>query len=299
MITRTKGFFFIIAVFVGELSCENKKPELSGYDYRLFEDTPVWELAQAVGKQDSSEITRIAKEGDVDINYQESRFGNTVLILAVRNQHFTSCKTLLTLGADPNIHDNYSGSTALIDAAEIADVEGDNSVFIRLLLDHDADPNREQTGARIPGNTIRMSPLLAACRDIHQWGSPIEKVKALVEAGANVNYEDEFGNFPLKPAVFNEHYDVVLYLLQKGVDHERMIVDRGKFQDQGQQMYLADMLREDLFPLGSREHVLKMAVVDFLKTKGIDYRKIPIPDFVVQEAKTDYPGNWQEYLEKY
>ncbi len=44
---------------------------------------------------------------------------------------------------------------------------------------------------------------------------------------------------------------------------------------------------------------MKMEIVNFLKAKGINYREVPIPDFVVRKVKEDYPHNWQEYLEKY
>jgi hypothetical protein len=42
-----------------------------------------------------------------------------------------------------------------------------------------------------------------------------------------------------------------------------------------------------------------MKIVDFLLLKGIDYRKVTIPDFVVKKVKEIYPENWKEYLEKY
>lgn len=67
----------------------------------------------------------------------------------------------------------------------------------------------------------------------------------------------------------------------------------------GKDYYLEDMLREVLLPLNSKEYKQKMEVVEFLKQKGIDYRKVQIPDFVIKEVKETYPKNWKEYLEKY
>jgi ankyrin repeat protein len=307
MTNKIYKVLLVVGVLISFSCGENKRADsdsnedlqdLPDYDYRLFKATPVWNLAQAVEKQDSLEIKRIVREENVDVDYQEPKFGNTLLILSVINQQLISAETLLKVNADPNKHNTYDGSTALIEAAEITEGADDNTAFIMLLLAHGADPNQAETGDRKPGNTLRKSPLLSACSDL-QGSSPIGKVKALVEAGANVNYEDEFNHFPLGQAVMNKQYAVVLYLLQKGANHEKMIIDRSKFQNNGKKLYIADVLREHLFPLGSEEHNAKMEVVTFLKTKNVDYRKTPIPDFVMKNAKEEYPGNWQEYLEKY
>ncbi len=177
--------------------------------------------------EDVKEMFRIVREGNVDIDHQEPKFGNTLLMLAVMNLQYASCKTLLELGADPNKHNTYDGSTALIQAAAIDNCDGDNSAFLKLLIKHGADVNEIEIGDREVGNTIRKSPLLVACSDVSQAGSPIDKVKLLVEAGADVNYQDEFNHFPLREALIQKHYDVVLYLLQRGADYDRMLFDRG------------------------------------------------------------------------
>ena len=36
-----------------------------------------------------------------------------------------------------------------------------------------------------------------------------------------------------------------------------------------------------------------------LKTKGIDYNSVPIPDYIIDMAKEQYPSTWKEYLKKY
>ena len=64
-------------------------------------------------------------------------------------------------------------------------------------------------------------------------------------------------------------------------------------------IYLIDLLREDFFELDSQEYKYKMEVVEFLKSKGIDYSKTPIPDYIKKKAVENYPDSWQEYLQKY
>ncbi|WP_317324104.1 hypothetical protein, partial [Leyella lascolaii] len=43
----------------------------------------------------------------------------------------------------------------------------------------------------------------------------------------------------------------------------------------------------------------KRKLIKFLKTKGIDYNSVPIPDYIIDMAKEQYPSTWKEYLKKY
>ena len=59
------------------------------------------------------------------------------------------------------------------------------------------------------------------------------------------------------------------------------------------------MLREFTPELNSKKHKEKLEMIKFLKQKGIDYNAVPIPDFVLEKIKRDYPKNWEEYIEQY
>jgi uncharacterized protein len=291
-------YVLAILVFVSGTSCHSSKENLLGNDYALFKETPVWELAQAVEEEDLEEIKKLVQEEKLDVNYPEPKYGNTLLMLTVLNQQYASCKTVLELGADPNQHNSYSGSSAIINAAEIQNYPTDTT-FLKLLLSHGGNPNDEEVGPRKESNTTRLTPLLAACSGVMQNANPIEKVKLLVGAGANVNYKNEFSGFALKEALLHENYDVALYLLEKGADYNEMLFDRGAFSEGGKKIYIADFLREQFLSLDSEEYKQKMAIVAFLKERDIDYRKTPIPDYAKDEAKKMYPKNWKDYLEKY
>lgn len=279
-------------------ACVNDS-DLLPNNYNLFRGTPVWKLAKAVKRGDIEEIKHQVMGGRVDINFQEPKFGGTLLMLTVYNQNYKSCKALLELGADPNKHEYWSGSTALIEAAGIENFSGDNTLFLRLLLAHGANVNEEETGVQKEGNTTRRTPLIVACQDVNQFVSPIHKVKLLVEAGANVNYKNEYNQFPLGVALLHSHNDIAFYLLQKGADYNEIFIDRSLYQSGGKKIYILDILREQFLPLNSEKYRYKMMIVDFLKSKGIDYRKSPIPDFVIREAKEKYPSSWKAYLGKY
>ena len=259
-----------------------------GYDYRLFKDTPYWKLAKEVDGNRVRKIKKIVSEQKLDVNFQEPKYGNTLLMLAIKNRDYLGSKTLLELGANPNIHDTYDGSTALIESCQF----NDDIQLIKLLLAFGANPNEEETGPRREGNTTRLNPLLAACEDSGK--SPIEKVKILVEAGANINYTNEYNMNALKALLIFEHYDVILYLIEKGAEYKNIISTV-----KGVNYYICDELRYNVHSLNSEKYLKKMELVDFLEKNGLHYWTIPIPPAIIDIIKKQYPNNWQEYFEKY
>jgi uncharacterized protein len=270
------------------------KEKLIGMDFRLYQNTPAWDLAKAVWDNDTNRINSIVSQKKVDIDYRESRFGQTLLMLATENELYDACKKLLELGADPNKYDAYDGSSSMIEAANVIGIKGDNTRFLKLLLQYKGNPNFVEVGKRREGNSTRNSVLIAAI-DRNQMQPSLFKVKMLVEAGADINYKNEFGQDALSQAAIQEVYDVVLYLLQKGADYNEILLERIDTQ----KIQLMDLLREYTPPLDSRDYKQKMAVVDFLKQKGLDYKKAPIPGYTIKEIKRLYPNSWKEYLEKY
>lgn len=267
---------------------------LLGNDYRLFKNTPVWDLAQAVRDEKVDRIKELLNKKGVDVNYQESRYGSTLLMLSIINEQYSSFKALIEGGANVNVHDTYDGRSAIINAAAIQSDTANSANYLKLLLIHGANPNDEEVGERRIGNKQRKTPLVTACEDVISFKSPLSKVKVLVEAGANVNYKNEFNMTPLRAVVLCKHYDVLLYLINNGMDYKSVIST-----NEGKNYYLWDKLRFSLLPLNSEKYKQKMAVVEFLKQQGIDYRKLPIPDYAKEQAQKMYPDTWKEYLEKY
>ena len=105
--------------------------------------------------------------------------------------------------------------------------------------------------------------------EINEVQSSLPMVKMVVEAGANINYKNEFGQTALTQAVILDVYDVALYLLQKGANYNDVIVDRSQFSKDGKKIYLVDILREFTPELNSKKHKEKLAIIQFLKQKGI------------------------------
>lgn len=96
---------FVLACLL--FSCSNMcrerivdKSELTGGDYRLFQNTPAWELVKAVEDGNTKKIDKIVPENPELINYQESKYGETLLMLTIMNQQLKSFKALLKNGIE-------------------------------------------------------------------------------------------------------------------------------------------------------------------------------------------------------
>ncbi len=135
-----KKLIFISLLFC-LTSCYNQetladKSKMMGNDYRLYQSTPAWALAKAVEAGDIEKIKEEVLQKKVSVDHQESRFGQTLMMLAIFNSEYDSVKTLLELGANPNQHDKFKGKTPVIVAAGNADPK-----YLKLLLAYKGDPN--------------------------------------------------------------------------------------------------------------------------------------------------------------
>jgi len=281
---------YIVAILVMTTGCVNRdttveKNKLLGGDYRLFQGTPAWELAKAVEYGDSVKIKDQVNKNKNLLNFRDSIFGQPLLKLAVFHKNYQSVETLLELGADPNMQDSSNGDSPLMEAARIGDhYDGSDIRFLKLLLKFGGNPNSEQDGK---GRT-KFNTLMIACQ-----GGNLDYVKALIAAGANVNFTNEYGDSPLNQAMdaagLYGFPEIVIYLIAHGTDFKRVLY---KTVPEGENRYITDALRYWRFDLNSEAYKKKMQIVNFLKRNGMDYWKTKIPE----EYLKDYP---KEYLEKY
>lgn len=287
----------VLLLCIAFTGCYNRdkkvdKEKLLGKDYRLFQDTPVWDLAKAVEDENVSLINQLATEKKHPIDYQESKFGNTLLMLAIENSDYKSVKALLDLGSSPNIADNYRGNTPMHDAAKNEDPK-----YLKLLIEHKGDPNVVENKPITEEDQGRKTPLNIAI----SYGSSnnLEKVKLLVKAGADINfYNDWFAytpHLPISDAITHERFDIAYYLLEQGARYDGIMYKTV----QGDSVYILGALRRKIVDINTDEYKQKRKVISFLKTKGLNYEKEPIPDYIERDIKKRYPNNWQEYLEKY
>jgi len=264
------------------------KANLTGSDYRLFQGTTAWDLARAVRDEDEKQINALVAKDPALINYAEPKFGGTLLMLTIMNQQMKPFRTLLADKADLSLHNTYDGTSALIEACSNRDYD---SRYAETLVELGANVNDVETGPRRKGNSTRYTPLMAASKE-----GKTDLVLLLIGRGADVNYQNEFKQTALSEAVMVGKYNTALLLLQDGADYTKPLFFR---PEENRDIYLVDLLREDLVDLDTGEYRDKMKIVAFLKGKGIDYRATPIPEFVRKRAQENHPSDWKEYLERY
>ena len=289
--------YIVLILMVVLVTCNNKdkivdKSTLTGNDYRLFQETPAWTLAKSVDSEDTIKIKEEVNDKKVNVDFQEPTFGNTVLMIAVVNSDYESVKTLLNLKANPNLKDTYFGSSAMIDAAANEDPK-----YLRLLLSYAGDPNSIEDAPVKKGNEARSTPLNTAITLSEANG--LEKVRMLVEAGANINYSSDgdpaYTTLPLADALLSHRMDIVLYLLEKGADYKRVMYKEVNKHE----VNILEALRKSMLELSSSNYVKKLQVIAFLKQKGLDYIGEPIPDYILKTIKNKHPNDWEEYIKRY
>ena len=96
--------------------------------------------------------------------------------------------------------------------------------------------------------------------------------------------------------------DIVLYLLKHGADYKWRLEE---YDGEGNPYYedILYKLRQSVFRLDSQQYKDKLKVIKFLKDRGLDYWKFPIPEYVIDDIKKQIkPKNnaeLQYYLKRY
>ncbi|WP_276967979.1 ankyrin repeat domain-containing protein [Chryseobacterium sp.] len=194
--------------------------KLLGADYRLFQDTPAWELAKAVQDDNIDKIDEEVKKNPKIINYQESKYGKTLLHLSSYNDNYKSFKELLRLGANPNIADSSHCTTPLIQVAQSFD---DKLKYAKELIKYKVDVNYVECSEGKEAQKTKRTALITASSYGH-----LDIVKLLVSSGAKINYNDgSQAGSALGSAALADNYDVILYLLQQGADCSKILYKKG------------------------------------------------------------------------
>jgi ankyrin repeat protein len=147
--------------------------------------------------------------------------GETVLMLAARTGRREAVQLLLAKGANVNASEAWQGETALMWAAA-----EDHAEVVTLLAKSGADLNARSTTPEFPKVKVDaatmvftampkggFTALLLAARQ-----GALNGVRALAEAGADLNATDPDGTSALNMAIINAHYDVAALLVEKGAN---------------------------------------------------------------------------------
>ncbi|TCL53578.1 ankyrin repeat protein [Hydrogenispora ethanolica] len=280
------------------------------FDIRIYKDTPAWELALAVKDQNTGKIERIAKSKPNLLNYQEPKYGATLLLWAVGTEKYKSAESLLKCGADPNIASAniFGGQTPLFVAAEYSWIDNDykkDPKYVKLLLRYGANPNINYVSSGKTDRETGISPLM------NSIPCGIEKTKALVEAGADINHKTESGDTAAITALDAGS----AYATLEGVQYAYYLIVEKKAKvnepyyrsknttmpgdNPNDQFYPVDILRDWIYDLNSKEYKIKMEIVQEFARQGVNYWNTKIPKRTLEYIKKRYPDTWEEYIKKY
>ena len=242
---------------------------LRGWHIELFEDTPVWKLAKAVEKNDTTKIKKLLKKQKhiTNIDFQEPHYGMTLLEWAVYNNKYPSTLMLARHGANPNII-SKDGETAFIMAAG----KYETSDYLRTLIAHGGDLNFIIPDSISPVHY--RTPLIASASTVK-----LDNVKLLLEAGADMNLKvgnkkNEAKQSAVTEAALMGRMDILNYLIIEKEAHYDFLYGIALNNDS---IYLTHDLRNMFFPLDSEDHKKKMKLVAYLKERGMDYWETPLP----------------------
>jgi len=257
------SYLFLLVLALSSCRNRNEKVDTSkllGRDYRLFQNAPAWDLAQATQDEDVDKIKELTTANKNLVNCQEPRFGQTLLHLAVETRKYKSVDALLQSKANPNSRDSLTGETPLMIAAKVrANDLSSDSRYLNILLKYGADPNMAQD--KIYQNNLTLwTPLLVACLN-----GELDYVKILIKAGANINYRSKYGENALYSAIVSRNGDVVLYLLNNGVDYRQPMF---KNMD-NKNFFVLDALKMWHVQSGSDNEKKKIEIIKFMNDHGV------------------------------
>lgn len=302
---------FVIIIFPIILSaCQFNGGITDNGEYKItniniYRDTPVWELALAVKKQRIKTIEKIAKENPELLDYQEPTYDTTLLLWAIGTERYKAAESLLMNGADPNIASTIRGETPLFVAAGYSWVDNNakkDAKYVKLLLSYGADPNINYTKE---DSIIELgtSPLMRSIR------SGIDKTKALVEAGADINHKTQSGTtvaiIALSAGGPNATLEGTEYAHYLIVEKKTQVIEpyyRRKVygnEDPNEEFFPVDILRNWVYDLDSERHKIKMEIVEEFARQGINYWDTEINPSTLEQIQKLYPDTWKEYIKKY
>jgi len=296
------GFSLIISCFFISKVIQNEEYKITSIN--IYKGTPAWDLALAVKNQNISKIEKIVKEKPSLLNYQDPKYGATLLLWAIGMEKYNSAEILLKSGADHNIGTKNYGETPLFCAAGYSWIDNEakkDSKYVKLLLSYGTNPNKNYIGIDAPGNKSVIEPGTSPL--MNSIGTGIEKTKALVEAGADINYKTKRGKTAAIEALQTDRYPEYAYYLI--VEKKAKVIEsyfrRASYgnEDPNEKFFPVDLLRDWVFDLNSEEYKIKMKIVEEFARQGINYWDTKINKYTLEHIKKLYPDTWEEYIKNY
>ncbi len=244
----------------------HKQPP-NGYDVRLFEKTPYYDLAKAIKNEDTNSIKRYILSDKNAINYQEPVYHKGFLSFAVITDKLLSTKQLLELGANPNLRSSKTGKSAFDDACLHYEPLQNGDSILSLLIRYGAEVNNMKIDTVVNkyGRKIvtYSTPLVSVCFYGNLFG-----VKLLVDNGADITiYKGNEGSL-ITYTILGKNLDMVKYfLIEKKIPVPEYCVIRQEGNPSERKMTLLDLLNENVEMYSPEQKRLREEIIEFLKDK--------------------------------
>jgi len=157
-------------------------------------------------ESNSPNIVAILLNKGANPNYETSDGRFTPLLMAVKKRNYNIIGKLLEKGANPSQGLQMGGMTPIAWSVYTSDIE-----MISLFIKAGINLNQQDSNGDTPLT-------IAIIRQNDRGQEPFLTYQFLIENGADTNLENGKGQTPLSLAVMNNRYDIVTYLVSKGVD---------------------------------------------------------------------------------
>jgi uncharacterized protein len=241
---------------------------MPGFDFKLFRQTPVRGLADAVETDDSARVRAAVHAEKAALDFQESKFGNSLLTLAAVNNKAVAVKVLLDSGANPNLRSSKYGLTPFLAACGYGGMNRISIEILDNLIKHGGNVNDSEVRViSLPGglDTQKHTAL-----EFSIYYGTLETVKLLVDNGAKLDIYPRDGPRSLPYiATLNPRFHILRYLLiEKGVPIPDYAVIRNEGDCNEEKISLKQILIEEgpeYYPDKEKE---RKEIIQYLINKG-------------------------------
>lgn len=276
MTTRLLRALLILLLLPGLGGCWALLPnpnQQSAYNLDLFfkGNPQAQALALAAEQGNVQEVQRLMKQEGVNPDTIFSTDGMPLLAWPIYTHSREGLRAMLDNGANPNaqkpgrkvrkFNDGSVSDHALYESSMVLAAKQEESIYLKLLLDHGGDPNARN------GNDESL------VFQSYIWHNQSQNVKLLVERGANVNADMAQNRTILEQYLNFSNVDMAYWLLQHGADPSLQYMFDKPIKRPDSRTIEAAFWR----PVKARGHASMRKIQLWLAARG--YKRPPMPKY--------------------
>ncbi len=260
----------IFCCIITLLYCCTTNSYLPGFDFSLFSETPVRDLAVAVEKEDVGKIAEILKDKSINIDYREPTFGHTLLMLAVANNKVKSTEILLEKGANPNLLSNDGSDNAMSIACNEFYTQSCYTTILSKLIFFKGDLNQPLVYYEDSLNGKRKNVKYLLNTAIYS-SKCLSFIKYMINHGANINYypNGDSSEGPITNSLLVDNLEVTKYLI---IDMHAVVpscILKRPANNGYECVSITDLLKEQHYENGTKNDSLRLEIINYLKGKNL------------------------------